>query len=176
MLCLLLALEILKNQLAAQEHRSTDRGSASWNRYTHEIRAQFLQFVRCTQASPACGAIVGATPGGSSSPEVPEAGTFRLPSRRLAGLKSCPFNKMSEIEADLQSSHSSSLLLVTTVELGGGRTGTVEVRAGDDPLDVARQFCAYHGLPDTVVAPLALHLQENLELESSRVRRCGRLL
>lgn len=76
---------------------------------------------------------------------------------------------MSEIEVDLESTYSSSLLLVTTVELGGGRTGTVEVRAGDDPADIARAFCARHGLPDTVVAPLALHLKENLDVGSVTV-------
>lgn len=53
-------------------------------------------------------------------------------------------------------------LLVTTVDIGEGRAGRVEVRAGDDPVDVARAFCSRHGLPDAIVMPLALHLEENL--------------
>lgn len=53
-------------------------------------------------------------------------------------------------------------LLVTTVDIGEGRQGRVEVRAGDDPVDVARAFCARHGLPEAIVLPLAQHLEDNL--------------
>lgn len=53
-------------------------------------------------------------------------------------------------------------LLVTTVDIGEGRQGRVEVRAGDDPIDVARAFCARHGLPEAIVLPLAQHLEDNL--------------
>ncbi|KAL4440425.1 hypothetical protein ABPG75_003426 [Micractinium tetrahymenae] len=53
-------------------------------------------------------------------------------------------------------------LLVTTVDIAEGRAARIEVRLGDDPVDVARAFCARHGLPDTIVLPLAHHLEENL--------------
>lgn len=53
-------------------------------------------------------------------------------------------------------------LLVTTVDIGGGAAARVEVRQGDDPADVARAFCARHGLPEAIVMPLAQHLEENL--------------
>lgn len=54
------------------------------------------------------------------------------------------------------------ILLVTTVDIGEGRQGRVEVRASDDPIDVARAFCARHGLPEAIVLPLAQHLEDNL--------------
>lgn len=53
-------------------------------------------------------------------------------------------------------------LLVTTVDIGEGRAGRIEVCVGDDPVDVARAFCARHGLPEAIVLPLAAHLEENL--------------
>lgn len=53
-------------------------------------------------------------------------------------------------------------LLVTTVDIGEGKAGRIELRLGDDPVDVARAFCARHNLPDTIVLPLAQHLEENL--------------
>lgn len=56
------------------------------------------------------------------------------------------------------------VLLVTTVDIGDGKSGQVYVRLGDDPEGVARAFCAEHGLPDSVILPLAAHLQQNLEL------------
>uniref|UniRef100_A0A1D1ZUM1 PFU domain-containing protein n=2 Tax=Auxenochlorella protothecoides TaxID=3075 RepID=A0A1D1ZUM1_AUXPR len=56
------------------------------------------------------------------------------------------------------------VLLVTTVDIGDGVTGRVEVRLGDDPEDAARAFCATNGLPESVVLPLTAHLQSNLDL------------
>ena len=53
-------------------------------------------------------------------------------------------------------------LLVTTVDIGEGRQGRIEVRVGDDPVDVARAFCQRHGLPEAIVLPLAQHLEEKL--------------
>jgi len=53
-------------------------------------------------------------------------------------------------------------LLVTTVDIGEGRQGRIELRLGDDPVDVARAFCNRHGLPETIVLPLAQHLEDNL--------------
>lgn len=53
-------------------------------------------------------------------------------------------------------------LLVTTVDIGEGRAGRIEVRQGDDPIDVAAAFCSRHGLPEAIVLPLAQHLEDNL--------------
>ncbi len=53
-------------------------------------------------------------------------------------------------------------LLVTTVDISEGQAARIEVRLGDNPVDVARAFCMRHGLPDTIVLPLAQHLDENL--------------
>ena len=55
------------------------------------------------------------------------------------------------------------VLLVTTVDLGDGSAATIEVREGDDPLQVAAGFCTRHGLPDAVAAPLAAHLEDHLD-------------
>jgi len=57
-----------------------------------------------------------------------------------------------------------SALLVTTVEIGEGRSVTIEVFEGDDPRQVALDFCVTHGLPETIVDPLTLHLLDNLEI------------
>lgn len=61
------------------------------------------------------------------------------------------------------------LLLVTTVDIGDGKTDRIEVRQGDVPLEVASNFVSKHGLPTAVVPRLAMHLEENLhKVESSR--------
>lgn len=54
------------------------------------------------------------------------------------------------------------VLLLTTVDIGDGRNGTIKIREGDDPLECARLFCAEHGLPNSVIGHLAVHIQENL--------------
>ncbi|KAG2439667.1 hypothetical protein HYH02_010549 [Chlamydomonas schloesseri] len=55
------------------------------------------------------------------------------------------------------------VLLVTTVDIGGGASERIEVRQGEAAEDVARAFCSRHGLPDAIVGPLAAHLEENLK-------------
>lgn len=55
-----------------------------------------------------------------------------------------------------------AVLLVTTVDIGEGKKGRIEIREGDDPTGAARQFCQVHGLPDTIVEPLTLHIHEHL--------------
>jgi hypothetical protein len=55
------------------------------------------------------------------------------------------------------------MLLITTVEIGEGRSASIQVREGDDTLLVAAEFCKAHGLPPSVVEPLAMHLQENID-------------
>ncbi|GIM06636.1 hypothetical protein Vretimale_10899 [Volvox reticuliferus] len=54
------------------------------------------------------------------------------------------------------------VLLVTTVDVGGGVSERIEVRVGEIPEDVARAFCRRYNLPDAIVGPLAAHLEENL--------------
>jgi hypothetical protein len=54
------------------------------------------------------------------------------------------------------------LILITTVDIGDGKSDKIEVRAGDDPLDLARDFVSRHGLPDAIVEALGQHLRDNL--------------
>ena len=71
-------------------------------------------------------------------------------------------------------------LLVTTVEIGDGRSATIELFEGDDPAETAARFCRAHGLPESIVVPLTDHIVDNLELEgipsqpqSAEVRSMG---
>jgi hypothetical protein len=54
------------------------------------------------------------------------------------------------------------ILLLTTVDIGDGRSAKIEVREGDDPLVIAAMFCQENGLPDGIVGHLAVHILENL--------------
>jgi hypothetical protein len=54
------------------------------------------------------------------------------------------------------------LILITTVDIGEGNSDKIEVRAGDDPLDLAHAFVNKHALPEAVVEALAQHLHDNL--------------
>lgn len=65
--------------------------------------------------------------------------------------------------------HLAPLLLVTTVDIGDGKSDRIEVRQGDVPLEVANTFVTKHGLPTAVVPRLAMHLEENLlKVEAQR--------
>lgn len=65
---------------------------------------------------------------------------------------------------ELESKHNERpTILVTTVELGPGVSGTITLYEGDDPRDAAQRFCLEHSLPSNVVEPLTLHILENLE-------------
>ncbi len=55
-----------------------------------------------------------------------------------------------------------AVLLITTVDIGGGQSEKIELRQGESPLDVARAFCQAHGISASVVAPLAEHITQNL--------------
>jgi hypothetical protein len=52
---------------------------------------------------------------------------------------------------------------VTTVDIGEGQSDCIEVRQGDDPLDLARDFVAKHALPVAITEALAQHLRDNLQ-------------
>ena len=49
-----------------------------------------------------------------------------------------------EAEADTR-----AVLLVTTVDIGDGKSGRIEIREGDVPEDAAREFCRTYGLPES---------------------------
>ncbi|GBF98697.1 hypothetical protein Rsub_11411 [Raphidocelis subcapitata] len=63
-----------------------------------------------------------------------------------------------------------ALILVTTVDIGDGETDCIEVRQGDDPLELARAFVAKHTLPEGIVEALAQHLCDNLEEAAESAR------
>lgn len=54
------------------------------------------------------------------------------------------------------------LLLVTTVDIGEGMSDRIEVRKGDDSMEVARAFVVKHSLPQAIIPRLAMHLEDNL--------------
>jgi hypothetical protein len=56
----------------------------------------------------------------------------------------------------------SKVLLHMTVEIGDGRTDTIDVHEGDDPILLADEFCRMHDLSVNVVEPLAEHIQTNV--------------
>lgn len=60
-------------------------------------------------------------------------------------------------------------ILVTTVDIGGGKSDTIAIRRGDDPADLARAFCDLHSLPDGVLGPLTEHLLDNLRKASKTI-------
>ncbi|EIE23420.1 hypothetical protein COCSUDRAFT_41669 [Coccomyxa subellipsoidea C-169] len=55
------------------------------------------------------------------------------------------------------------LVLVTTVDIGGGLTDQIELYLGDRPEEIAAAFCKKNGLPDCVVQPLTEHICENYQ-------------
>ena len=52
--------------------------------------------------------------------------------------------------------------LIMTVDIGGGRSGRIEVCEGDSPRALAGSFVRLHELPDQIVEPLAAHIRENV--------------
>jgi hypothetical protein len=54
-----------------------------------------------------------------------------------------------------------NIVLVTTVDVGDGRSKTIEMRRSDDPAIVARDFAAKNGIPASIVKQLAAHLEEH---------------
>ncbi len=72
-------------------------------------------------------------------------------------------------------------VLVTTVDIGNGKSDRIEIRRGDDPADLALAFCQLHSLPEGVLGPLTEHLLDNLRkasksLSASQVSQHGRAL
>ena len=50
-----------------------------------------------------------------------------------------------------------------TVEIGDGRSGTIDVREGDTAQQLALEFVKMHALVDEVVGPLTGHIQSSIE-------------
>ncbi|KAF5842487.1 hypothetical protein DUNSADRAFT_6731 [Dunaliella salina] len=54
------------------------------------------------------------------------------------------------------------VILITTVDIGGGKSDCIELRKGGDPTSAARTFCEKHSLPPHIIAPLTQHILDNL--------------
>lgn len=54
------------------------------------------------------------------------------------------------------------IILITTVDIGAGKSDKIELRKGDLPKDAARAFCERHGLPLSIVEPLVRHINDNM--------------
>lgn len=54
------------------------------------------------------------------------------------------------------------VVLITTVDIGGGKSDKIELRKGDEPADAAREFCTKHKLPPSIIGPLTQHILENM--------------
>lgn len=63
------------------------------------------------------------------------------------------------------------VVLITTVDIGGGKSDKIEIRKGDEPSDAARAFCQKHGLPDSVVGPLTMHILDNLKKAGKKLEQ-----
>lgn len=55
------------------------------------------------------------------------------------------------------------VLVHVTVEIGDGRSGTIDVHEGDTAEDLAAEFVARHGLSTTVTEPLAAHVESSID-------------
>ncbi|DBA68524.1 TPA: hypothetical protein ACH3X2_013618 [Trebouxia sp. C0005] len=55
------------------------------------------------------------------------------------------------------------IILITTVDIGEGRTDRITLREGDSPQDAALAFCQGHALDKGIAGPLARHIQGNLD-------------
>jgi hypothetical protein len=77
-----------------------------------------------------------------------------------------------EVELEVAEGHG-KLLLVLQVELGGGRTGAIEVREGHTLRELALDFCVAHALdPARVADSLERHLQRKMaELQALEAER-----
>lgn len=67
-----------------------------------------------------------------------------------------------DTSAEIDLGAEAPVILITTVDIGEGRSGQIEVRAGENTTQVAKRFCLEHGLPEQVVVPLSKHLLDNL--------------
>ena len=62
----------------------------------------------------------------------------------------------------LDETGSPGVVLVTTIDIGGGESQALELRRDTSPQRVARDFVNQHGLAEAVVGPLTAHLREHL--------------
>lgn len=54
-------------------------------------------------------------------------------------------------------------LLIMNINIGDGKKYSLSVMEGDDPFDLARNFCKKHNLEDNVVEALAQNIYDNME-------------
>eukprot|EP00889_Picochlorum_renovo_P000958 jgi/Picre1/27988/NNA_000949.t1 len=85
--------------------------------------------------------------------------------QRRSGLGS---ENVSEQTTGAGYSSSDVPLLVTTVDIRPGVSVQLPFYQGDDPLVVAQKFCAEHGLPESVVAPLKEHIENHVREEEEK--------
>jgi hypothetical protein len=67
-----------------------------------------------------------------------------------------------------------ALILITTVDIGDGKSDLIEVRQGDEPMDLARAFVQKHSLPAAITEALAQHLRDNLREAGQQQASAGR--
>jgi hypothetical protein len=81
----------------------------------------------------------------------------------------------SSLSADPMASDTEdgAVILITTVDIGDGMSDTITFRKGDLAEDVARDFCGKHGLPPSIVGPLATHIMDNLHAAQQQVQVCN---
>lgn len=54
------------------------------------------------------------------------------------------------------------VVLITTVDIGGGESDRIVMRRGDNAATAAREFVQRHGLSESVLDPLTKHMKDNL--------------
>jgi len=96
----------------------------------------------------------GSTGYGSQTPNELAAGT--------KGGDLVSFIQSSKASPDRARKRSGRVLLHMMVEIGDGRSDTIDVREGDDPRELADAFCRFHELSVNVVEPLSEHIKANV--------------
>lgn len=74
---------------------------------------------------------------------------------------------------DMDPNDPNPILLITTVDIGEGRTDRIMFRKYDDALTVAQEFIAKHRLPNGIAQPLAQHLLDNLDSNMAEVHQAA---
>eukprot|EP00756_Hemistasia_phaeocysticola_P010610 Hpha_TRINITY_DN15032_c3_g1::TRINITY_DN15032_c3_g1_i1::g.124214::m.124214 len=108
---------------------------------------------------------IAAASEGRDELEVSDAGRLFGEDQTEPGSSSGP-----SVTAEPEPSPERSLVLLLTVDLGGGRNEVLSLRATDDPEGVAAAFVVQHGLPGAVTWPLAQRCRDSLQRATERRR------